>query len=87
MCIFMVPLFDKNQAVFAVFSLCGAMIFAGNENRTFCFSAVLRCSTPAVPDVSLLKRGTFEDNRDTVNFPRLARASHYIGQTGGGGGI
>ncbi|KAK6027362.1 hypothetical protein OSTOST_06607 [Ostertagia ostertagi] len=25
----MVPLFDKNRAVFAVFSLCGAMIFAG----------------------------------------------------------
>ncbi|VDL76649.1 unnamed protein product [Nippostrongylus brasiliensis] len=29
MCIFMVPLFDKTRAVFAVFSLCGAMIFAG----------------------------------------------------------
>ncbi|CAJ0602254.1 unnamed protein product [Cylicocyclus nassatus] len=29
MCIFIVPLFDKNQAVFAVVSLCGAMVFAG----------------------------------------------------------
>ncbi|KJH46246.1 hypothetical protein DICVIV_07682 [Dictyocaulus viviparus] len=28
-CIFIVPLFDKTRAVFAVFSLCGAMIFAG----------------------------------------------------------
>ncbi|KHJ93239.1 hypothetical protein OESDEN_06856, partial [Oesophagostomum dentatum] len=28
-CIFIVPWFDKTRAVFAVFSLCGAMIFAG----------------------------------------------------------
>ncbi|KAE9415914.1 hypothetical protein Angca_009295 [Angiostrongylus cantonensis] len=28
-CIFIVPLFDKTRAVLAVFSLCGAMIFAG----------------------------------------------------------
>ncbi|EYC21090.1 hypothetical protein Y032_0020g220 [Ancylostoma ceylanicum] len=29
MCIFIVPLFDKTRAVYAVVSLCGAMIFAG----------------------------------------------------------
>ncbi|KAK6746951.1 hypothetical protein RB195_000289 [Necator americanus] len=29
MCIFIVPLFDKTRAVFAVVSLCGAMVFAG----------------------------------------------------------
>lgn len=29
LCIFLVPIFDKDTAVFAVVSLCGAMIFAG----------------------------------------------------------
>lgn len=71
MCIFIVPLFDKTRAVYAVVSLCGAMVFAGITQAYF---GTIHCTHPFVrvaptfDSVFFWRRGSTGDNMRVHDF-------------------